>query len=146
MRSPWVTMFACRPVPPRKSLAMRTRPYEPNSKCPVSGFLGSGGGSFRGLSTTSGGLGGVVAGGAVSGGDVVGEGLGVVGRGGASVPAGGCASAVAGARTSAVIRATARLAMLGMIDFELLDLQRPGALHDDSLFDGVALRRALRRT
>ena len=30
-------MFAARPVPPRPSLAMPTRPYEPNSKRPASG-------------------------------------------------------------------------------------------------------------
>src|ERR1700722_544840 len=36
MRLPWATTLASCPVPPRPSLAICTRPYEPNSKRPVS--------------------------------------------------------------------------------------------------------------
>src|SRR6185312_11989521 len=105
MRDPCATMFDCRPVPPRPSLAIRTRPYEPNSKRPVSGDgfslvavaavepLGLGDWVSVGV--------GVGGGGGVGDGDGVGVGEGIgVGAGGLCVDVGSSARATLDASAS----------------------------------------------
>src|ERR1039457_3114150 len=97
-------MLALRPVPPRPSLAIWTRPYEPNSKRPVSpGMLGR---AMGAVGTRMGVDGAVTCGGG-------GGGAGVDAGGTVAAGAGSCARAEAArARTSATALERARWRMV----------------------------------